>query len=181
MATRAITAKVDGLQTTLAALRQFPPAVQKRVLPKAVRAAGAPYTKAARQLAPKTNRLLSRSLSLVLRRYKGNVLAIIGQQIGKVPKVKRLKSTGGISGAGFPAPIHLVESKVKRHEITGRLLRFTTGGTIVHAKRVLHPGHPGEQFIRRAAAQSHGKSNRAFEKKAADEIEKEATKLAAKP
>lgn len=180
-----ITAKIEGMEQTLRKLRTLPEKVTKRVLPKAVRAAGGPYTKAARAGAPKTNRLLSRSITLVLRRYQGAVVAIIGQEIGKVPKVKRLKSTGGISGQGFPVPIHLVDQPVKPHAIGvnpraggGRgVLRFSTGGAIIYRARAMHPGHGGADFIDKAARSTHQAGNRAFETKAAAEIEKEAAKL----
>lgn len=175
-----ITGKLIGLETTLAKLRTLPEKVTKRVLPKAIRAAGGPYTKAARALAPKTNRLLSRSMGLVIRRYKGGaVVAIIGQERNKTIKVKKLKSSGGISGKGFAAPIHLVDAPVKPHRIAatgGGLLRFSQGGAILYRRVTNHPGHPGANILDRAARSSRPSSQRAFEQKAAVEIEKEAAK-----
>jgi len=166
--------RIDGVERTLLAFGRLERGIARKVVPKAVRAGGSVQLKATRQQAPKKNRLLSRSLTMVLRRYNGAVYAVIGQQVRKTVNVKKLKHSGGISGQGNVVPIHLVENPVKAHEITGSpWLRFNLNGRQVWAKRVLHPGHSGRHFAQRAADQTRGAAEAAFEVKFINELNKE--------
>jgi len=171
--------RVAGVNHAVAVLNGLERKTQKRILPKAVRAAGAPFLKAARRRAPKANRLLSRSLALVMRRYSGSVLVVIGQEKTKrFDKAKtKIKRTGGISGRGELTPLHLVEEDVKPHAIRPRAARrlvFQAGGKTVYATEVHHPGRRGDHFVRAAAAASEAEGVRQFGVKLTLEVMKEA-------
>jgi hypothetical protein len=173
-----------GVGHAVQVLETLPKKIHKKVLPKAVRAGGTPLLKSARKLAPRANRLLARSLVLVLRRYSGAVVAIIGQEKTKrFDKAKtKIRRRGGISGRGELTPLHLVEENVSPHAIRPRSARaarsarlvFRVGGKTVYASQVAHPGRRGDHFILRAASSTQRQAVQAFEQKLTTETFKEA-------
>jgi len=176
--------RLTGADRAVAVLNGLERKTQKRILPKAVRAAGAPFLKAARRFCPKGNRLLSRSLALVMRRYSGSVLVVIGQEKTKrFDKAKtKIKRRGGISGRGELTPLHLVEEDVKPHAVRPRSAKwlrakrlvFQVGGKTIYTTEVQHPGRRGDHFVRAAAVASEAEGVRQFTDKLATEVMKEA-------
>jgi len=169
--------RVDGIEETAAAFDALDKKVRRRVLPKVARAGGALQLKEARRTVPRVNRHLASSLALVIRRYAGAAVAVIGQDTNKVPRGKKRKTAGGISGSGAAAPIHLVENPVRPHAIrptSATQLRFTSHGQVIYARRVQHPGHRGTSSLARAAASTQGTAQAAAERKLAEELAKEA-------
>lgn len=180
--------RVLGERETQQLLERLEPKVARRILAKAVRAQARPFVKRARALAPKRNRVFSRSLDLVIRRYGGTVFAAIGQDKAKVVRVKRIKHAGGISGRGDVVPIHLVDQPTKPHKITPRkarqiaaiaegrrgVLKINVGGATRYAAAVSHPGTRGAQFMRAAFDSSKEEGVRAFADKFGPELEREA-------
>lgn len=165
------TKKATAVLETLARRRQ------KVVLRKAVRASGRPFLEAARNLAPSGNRLLRRSLTLIMRVYRGIVLALIGQQKRKTFNKARIRRLGGLSGQRYAVPIHFVENDVSPHRIPkeGRGdIRFRLPNGQWVRKRVLHhPGSKGKHFLRRAAQSAEQRAVREFEVKLIVELARE--------
>lgn len=173
--------RLEGLERLVLNLGGLEKGVARRVLPKAARAGGAPALTATRRAAPKASRMLSRSLALVIRRGDGRVVALVGQLIHRTQREnKRAGRSGGLSARGYAPPVHLVDQPVKAHAIAapaGRWLRLRTpSGTVRYVKAVRHRGHRGARFLQRAADETRGEQQRAFEAKAITEIEKEAAK-----
>lgn len=181
MATTA-TIRLHGLSWHFRAIEQLSTQAHRRMIPKAVRAGAKPGVKATRDMAPVVNRLLRRSIGLVIRRYRGSVYAVFGQERGKEfkPGKRKPNKAGGISGRNMAAPIHLVDQPVAAHEIRkkGPWLRLRIGGQSIYRARMRHPGHRGRRFMAAAAASSRAESTKQFETKFMQELEAETAKLA---
>ncbi len=174
------TISITGDKQTIRRLGELDKRTRKRVVPKAVRAGGAVILKAARNAAPAKNRRLKRTMIQVLRRKEFEVAGFIGQDRSKarkaVGKGKRVIA-GGISGAGNAVPIHLVDQKVKPHDISGSPLVFRIAGQTIFTGSVKHPGMPGQHFMRKAADASRTQAQAALFAKMNQEIDKEVVKL----
>lgn len=173
--------RLEGVERLVGELNKLDRRTARKVVPKAVRAAAAPQLKASRQEAPKRSRTFAQSLALVIRRYDGAVLGVVGQDVrGKASQSKaarkRRSKAGGLSGRGHAPPMHLIANRVKAHQIAagaGRWLAFRAGGGLVFRRSVRHPGHRGDQFLRRAANRTRSQSLRDFERKFVAELDKE--------
>ncbi len=76
--------RLDGVEATVAALRKYPPAVQNRVLKKALTKGAQITTKAAKTLVPTQSKQLKKSLGykVWVGKTKGKVIAFIGPRLG---------------------------------------------------------------------------------------------------
>jgi len=181
-----VTAKIEGVEDCVRALQTLPRNIQRRAVGKAVRAGGAPFTKAAKRNAPKRSGIFKRSLTSKQKSYKGgaHIVAIIGQQKGSRLQTKKAKRTrGGISGRGDVVPIHLVEMPTKPHAIQAKTVMMFESADVdygvdqVFVKRVQHPGTRGQQPMRKAAQEAERPGLAAFEAKLTAEVDKEAASL----
>lgn len=183
---------VSGFETASKRLRQFDKRVRKSVLAKAARAGGGVFLKAVKAKAPSKNRILKTSFAQKVKRYKnGNVVSVVGQDLGKLrgaKSKKRIRSRGGISGRGDVVPSHLVELPVRPHRIPGRLDRKTgeqvarvgginawsAGASVIFTRRINHPGHRGTFFISRASQSAGSPAKKRTETKLILEVAKAA-------
>ncbi len=178
---------ITGIPSTIRILNELPKRQQKKIIPKAARAGGNPFLKAARANAPGTNKIFKRSLILLVRRYATGAFAIIGQDKGKVTsgaKAARKRTIrGGISGRGDVVPIHLVENPTRAHLVqpkNKRTLAFgfdADTGTSIFARSIRHPGTRGSRFVRKSAQQAQSQAIREFENKLRVETLAEAGRL----
>jgi hypothetical protein len=172
--------RLEGVDRCVFKFESLASATQRTIMRKAVRAGGGPFLAAVRAKAPVKNRLLKRSLVLLIRAYSGSVWAIIGQEKSKSFDKARLKikRLGGISGRGDLVPLHLVEEPTRGHTIQSsgkrKALVIPTGTGGVYRRRFRHPGTFGAHFVRAAAAQADKQSLAAFESKFIEELMKEA-------
>ena len=142
--------------------------IRKKAMRKAVNDGTVILRTEARNLAPKQNGYLKRSLTNKIKTYPDTVVGMVGQDLRKLrrggTKSKRNNRGGGISGRGDTVPSHLVESKTKSHVISGAILRFQTGRRAFQfARRVLHPGTSGANFLARAQVRKRAAAQRKFE------------------
>lgn len=189
--------KIDGVAKAARRVGSFDKKIRTKVMRKAVRAGGAVTLKTAKAKAPRVNRGLSKSLVQKVKTYpNGNVVSIVGQDLGKVKKgginakKKKLKG-GGISGRGDAVPSHLVENPTQAHLLPGRIRRgvqrgshailnaFPGGppnakGGTVFTRRIKHPGTSGAYFVRKAQASSATPAQRKIETKLIIEAAREA-------
>lgn len=178
--------QLSGVPSTMRILNDLPKKQQKKILPKAARAAGGPFLKSVRANAPSMNKTLKRSMIMLVRRYRTGAWAIIGQQKGKSrgKDVGRgVKRGGGISGRGDLVPVHLVENPTKAHEVQAKRAKALAfgfdrdTGKSNFARRIRHPGTRGQHFIRKSARQSESAAVRAFTDKLRTETLAEAGRL----
>lgn len=166
--------KIEGDRQLLRALDKLGKNVAKKVLGKAVRAAGKPVLKAAKSKVPRRTGSLSRALMTKVKRYKnGNIVAVIGPRKGqksyKATKRKEARTEDAFYG-------HMVEEGVQPHDIFPRSKR---GALIIDGYiygRVRHPGMRGSHFLERSFNNRQTTAKRAFMVKAWREIEIEAAK-----
>ena len=140
--------------------------VQKQVLRKATRAAGAPVVKALRNNAPTDRRRLRRTMGQQVRTMKdGSVEGTVGQNRRAAKR--------------WNAPhIHLVDQPTRSHSITGAF--ETSDGRLIRGT-FSHPGTRGHDFVSETQQQTERQSLDAFAKKASQEVDKEAAKLGGMP
>jgi hypothetical protein len=190
--------EIDGVEDLLEKAASLPKRIQKNVARKGVRAGTAILTKEVRRRVPRVNQNLKQSLATKLKTYPNGVVGLVGQDPKKALKSK-LKRSGGISGRGKAAPIHLVENPTKRHLILPRdqtaatpddaiaareakgsrkALRFILQGKPVYRFGVWHAGTKGAFFLRDSERSRRNDVQRAIEDKLLREIEAEAQKQA---
>ncbi len=181
-----------SLNKTLKKLADVPGSVGRKALRKGVFKAGSDTLKAAKSAAPKGRTgAFRRSLARkdIRRADRGYYASLVGQNVRRVATDKQIASakkksgrlSGGLSGAGLYPPIHLVESRVRRHKIrsSGKPLAWNRGrgGALLpgirRAQVVKHPGHRGTGFLNKV--ERAGRSQRLRTIK--NEIEAELRKL----
>lgn len=170
------TMRVEGLAEANKRLQAFPGKIQKRVIRKAVNAGAQPMLQAVRANTPRRTGITRRGMAVKLKAYRQAMVAIVGQD--KRARPKALKGAGsirgGISGRGYPVPIHLLDQPTKPHRIGSRLLRWVSGSTLLYARSVQHPGTRGQEIMSRAFASSRSAAELAVTAKLTAEVEREA-------
>lgn len=161
-----MTTSIEGVKQTQSRIRELGGKTGRRVMRKAVNAAGTPVVKAVRSLAPRgRTRLLKRSITKRLKSefQRGAVEVRIGARSRPSPD-------------GNPSRyFHLVDQGARPHVIRGRLVIPTSGGNIVR-RQAQHPGVRGRRILDRALARSRHAATEAFRKKADQEYIRELRK-----
>jgi HK97 gp10 family phage protein len=153
------------IRKTNAKLREMGVKVQKKVLRKAARAGAAPVLKALRANSPKRRGRFKRTLKQEVKtEANGTVIARIGQDR------KKAKQAGTVH-------IHIIDQGTKPHAIVRG--RFRNEYDELPKGPYQHPGQFGQVFVERTQRETRAVLTREFAKKAAQEVDAEAQKVAA--
>lgn len=138
-----IKAKVDGLQEITRVLEELDGKLRKKVLRKAVSAAGSLMLKRAKQLAPAETKLLRKSLGRKVKVYSSGVaVAIVGPRKGYRQQILRKK---GKWRAAPPPPSGYADPTKYGH-----LVELGTQPHTLKKRGISHPGSPAVGFLRNA-------------------------------
>lgn len=166
--------RLAGLDDLQAVLQGVPQDLRGRILADGVRAGARPIRDGARRLAPRDTGALAKSIDIVVRRYRGAAVAVVGPDRSYYRGRKRVKRGESARGAARPANYaHLVEfGHVAVANRKGTSLRKGTATALGYV--------PAKPFLRPAVLGAAGAAGDAIHRAVAEGVAASIRKHAAR-